>query len=805
LTAGSGIWGTDLRWATTSSPGTAAPVAYTAGSDVFFQTGGANAVAVVAGGVSANSVTQTTNSTATTISSGGGSLTITGTAGIVNSGNTTFTINSGVILGGTNTYTFNAGSTITMGGGISETGTAGINKTGNSVLNLNASNSYSGGTTVTAGRLIVGASGTLGTNVATNNISVSAGGNLGLTAAANVGGNQTLSINSSSTALGGFGVGYTGALPTLNTSGTTTFGGIFGINYTGTAGVTSLATLASTLNTGGASGEWFLGSQGTGTFNGSTLAAASDGIYRLGGGGGSLTFNQANVITGANAVRIGANLTGASGTVVFGAAQNYTGATTVNGSSTLKLGAAGALGDATTHTTGVTINDSGIFDLGGFSPTYNAPLILNSTANGFDTGAFLNSGAAVTYGGTVTLQKQTRFGGSGAILLTGAITGGGFKIIKDSTGLLELQNSGTVTLGDFQGNRGTLQVDGGTTLNVTSMDVGTGSSVGAGLTLNGGSVTSSGLSRFGQGSGTASGSLTLNSGTLTVPALTKGSLTFNVNFNGGTLKANAASTTFFSAATSALVKVGGAFIDDGGNAITIGRSLDHDVTGLGATPDGGLNKSGGGTLTLGGVNTYTGTTTIADGTLKIGSTGSIANSSQIIVGATTTLDVSEASGFTVGSSNAQLLSGTGSINGSLTVGANGTLAIGNSPGTMTYAGDLTLDLGSISNFEINAFTSGNFDLALAALTGIQTVNFTGGTLNLLFQSGFNTTGTVKIFEFDAYAGSGFSTVSTSGLASGYSATFDASNGIVTVVPEPSAMALMGSFSLLSLFRRRRVG
>jgi autotransporter-associated beta strand protein len=737
-------------------------------------------VSVAAAGVSANSVTQTTNSTATTISSGGGSLTITGTAGIVNSGNSTFTINSGVILGGTNIYTFNAGSTITIGGSISESGTAGINKTGNSILNLNNANSYSGGTTVTAGRLIVGASGTLGSNVATNNISVSAGGNLGLTAASNVGSNQTISINSSSTALGGVGVGYTGALPALDTSGTTTFGGIFGINYTGTAGVTSLATLASTLNTGGASGQWFLGSQGTGTFNGATLAAASDSIYRLGGGGGSLTFNQTNVLTGANEVQIGSTSTGGGGTVILGAAQNYTGATTVNGG-TLRLGHAGALGDTTTHTSGVTVNGAAIFDLGGFSPTFNAPLVINSTANGFDTGAFLNSGAAVTYGGTVTLQKQTRFGGSGAILLNNTITGGGFKIIKDSTGLLELQNSGTVTLGDFQGNRGTLQVDGGTILNVTSIDVGTGNSVGAGLTLNGGSVSSSGLSRFGQGSGTASGSLTLNSGTLTVPALTKGSLTFNVNFNGGTLKANAASATFFSAATTALVKAGGAFIDDGGHAITIGRSLDHDVTGLGATPDGGLTKSGVGTLTLTGNNTYTGATNVTDGKLVVD--GNISTS-------TTTVE----DGGTLG--------GSGTV-GAVTVQSGGTLAIGSSPGTMTYTGDLTLDLGSISNFEINAFTPGNYDLALAALTGTQTVNFNGGTLNLLFQSGFSTTGTVKIFDFDLYTGTGFTTVSATGLASGYTASFNKTNGIVTVVPEPSAAALIGSFGLLALLRRRR--
>jgi hypothetical protein len=139
----------------------------------------------------------------------------------------------------------------------------------------------------------------------------------------------------------------------------------------------------------------------------------------------------------------------------------------------------------------------------------------------------------------------------------------------------------------------------------------------------------------------------------------------------------------------------------------------------------------------------------------------------------------------------------------MNINDGGTLAIGSSPGTLNVAGDLTFASGSISDFEINAFTSGNFDLALAASAGTQTVKFNGGTLNLLFQSGFSTTGTVKIFNFDLYTGTGFTTLSASGLASGYTATFDASNGIVTVVPEPNAAALLGGLGTLLLFRRRR--
>jgi len=150
-----------------------------------------------------------------------------------------------------------------------------------------------------------------------------------------------------------------------------------------------------------------------------------------------------------------------AGTLVISGANTYTGATEVSAGK-LKLGAAGALGSAASHTTSVAVSGGAILDLGGFSPTAQVPLVLNSNANGFDVGAFLNSGtSAVTYGGAITLQQQTRFGGTGALLLTGSITGNGVKFIKDSTGLLELQNSRTVTLGAVQGNRGKPQADAG--------------------------------------------------------------------------------------------------------------------------------------------------------------------------------------------------------------------------------------------------------------------------------------------------------------------------------------------------------
>lgn len=760
LTSGAGTWGTDAFWATSSAPLLVAPGAWTDGSDAFFQTAGTNTVAIAVAGVSANSVTQTTNSTATTISNtGGGTLSISGTGGIVNSGNSTFTINAPVNLNGTNTYTFQAGNAITMGGGISETGTAGIWKTGNNALNLNAANSYSGGTTVTAGRLIVGSSGTLGTDVDTNSISVSAGGNLGITAAANVGGTQTVSINSSPTALGGFGVGYAGTLPTLDTTGTDSYGGVFGINFTGTAGFSSLATLDTTLNAFGGSGHWYLGSQTTGTFDGATLAPASDSIYRLGGGGGTLTFNQANVITGANDLQIGATLTNGGGTVVLGAAQNFTGATTVSGG-TLKLGNAGALGDLTTHTSGLTVGGSGIFDFAGFSPTYTSlPITLNSTAAGFDVGAFANSGAAITFSGPIELQRQTRIGGSGGINLTGAITGGGFNLVKDGLTLLTLSSSGTVTLGALQSIRGTVQVNSDTTLNVTSIDIGIGSSVGASLTLNGGSVNSSGTSRFGQGSGSASGTLNLNAGTLTVPALTKGSLTFNANFDGGTLKARSGSSSFLTA-TAANVKNGGAIIDSNSFDITIAQAL---LRFTGATTDK-LTKNGDGFLTLSGTNTYGGGTDINAGGLTFLNLNAKPTGGITTVAANATLGLGVGTGLFTSSDVDSLFAGT--LAG-VTNSPTSNVGIDTSAGSFVYSSSVPANTKGLVKSGGNSLTINGSN----AYTGGTTVR--NGTLTLTGDqtaaTGGLQTDVTNVYTATLNIGSASQTTTTSALvASGKS-------------------------------------
>ncbi len=116
-----------------------------------------------------------------------------------------------------------------------------------------------------------------------------------------------------------------------------------------------------------------------------------------------------------------------------------------------------------------------------------------------------------------------------------------------------------------------------------------------------------------------------------------------------------------------------------------------------------LVKVGSGVQTLTNNLTYSGSTTVSGGTLRLtnaSSTNSIANSHSISVGSGATLDVSGLSGGTIALGGSTTLSGSGTVNGSITT-ASGTIINPGSPsaiGTLQVNNNLSLASGVNLNY-----------------------------------------------------------------------------------------------------------
>jgi len=134
----------------------------------------------------------------------------------------------------------------------------------------------------------------------------------------------------------------------------------------------------------------------------------------------------------------------------------------------------------------------------------------------------------------------------------------------------------------------------------------------------------------------------------------------------------------------------------------------------------GLTKTGSGTLTFEGINSYNGDTTIQDGTLLVNTTGSIASSSSIISGGT--LQVKGIAGG-VNINGGRLVIDTGGRVGTTTVGGGTLLVSGTAGTTIVNSGTATVNLGGT----IGSATINGSLFSINGSAGDVIVN-TGGTL-----------------------------------------------------------------------------
>jgi autotransporter-associated beta strand protein len=415
-------------------------------------------------------------------------------------------------------------------------------------------------------------------------------------------------------------------------------------------------------------------------------------------------------------ITLGGAFSGTTQTLIF----SGSGTTTLSGTNTFntkganfsafQVGGAGLTTPGNVTITGSTIVDgTGFTDYRGYLDVHAASTLTiqsgGSLSINTSTGSGLNSGIGNNATGTSTLLIN-----GGSFSLNG---NGGFMLgnnRSDATGVLTI-SSGTATI---TAGSATLQ----NALNFIAMgrDGATGI-----VNLDGGTLaTGRQFVRDGSSGGTA------------------GSGTATFNFNGGVLQAQANQTQgngWFETATTGnfqvvttTVKAGGAKIDTNGFTTNVNTVLAHD-SGLGGTADGGLTKSGTGTLSLGAANTFTGATVVNAGTLALGASGSISNSASIAIKAGATFNTT-AQSFTMLSAQPITFTLDPSGAGSAGLLAAGALNITN--GAVDFSALGTLDDASYVIATYSSLTGSSFGGGISNLPSGYTLDYNfGGTNNTI--------------------------------------------------------------------------
>lgn len=381
------------------------------------------------------------------------------------------------------------------------------------------------------------------------------------------------------------------------------------------------------------------------------------------------------------------------------------------------------------------------------------------------------SGKSATIGTNVTITQAAamQITGGGTLNITGTVKTTLNNLLIQNGTTVNVQAGGSLNAGaslvvgslNSPGSNGTLLVSGGTvtTTNVSNngnLVIGNAGGTNATyvLTITAGSVlvdpqSADGI-RFGPSGalteGTINGTFNLDGGVVETRKIGETPvsgqpITSTFNFNGGLLRANNTpkSGNFMAGLDAAYVKQGGAKIDSNGFDITIAQALLHDAA-LDAQADGGLTKSGTGTLTLSAANTYTGATIINAGALQVSNAsglGDISAGTSVAAGAALRL-----SGSVLIGAEALTLNGTGVANdGALRNVSNnntygGTITLGSSSLITSDSGTLTLDVASGNaitgaNYNLTFGGAGNVTVADAIATGSGSVTKEGaGTLTL---------------------------------------------------------------------------
>ncbi|CAN5696579.1 hypothetical protein BH09VER1_BH09VER1_04710 [soil metagenome] len=450
----------------------------------------------------------------------------------------------------------------------------------------------------------------------------------------------------------------------------------------------------------------------------------------------AIFFSSTSAISGTGGI-----VKSGAGTVNFDNGMTYSGGLTVTDGTVITNASGASSGTSGPFGTGILTLQNGTLRASGTTGRsyYNAVNITGNFTFGGGTGTGTQSFLA-TAGNSTTLSVSSTLNTYSDVTFDQNIVGSGTgalapRLAKSGAGTLVLSGSNS-NIGGFTVTQGVLEFGGVSTMGGTV----------------GGSVGSYVADFFRLDGGTIRFTSTVNSVPLT------GNRGFTLGAAGGTIEVS----------TGVILNANGRFVE--------------------SAPGATLVKTGSGTYIMGaGTSTYTGATTVSQGTLLIDATANLASSA-----------VTVAAGATFG--------GLGTVGGPVTV--NGTLSPGITAsgtsatdfGTFTVANSLTLGSSSAVTLQLGGVGLGNYD-RIAGITNLTL----DGTVTVSLSNGY-VVGYGDSFQLFAWSGS----LDSSGFVLGsdlvlptltgglnWDTSSFLTNGTISAVPEPATSSLiLGSVGMV---------